>query len=67
MVWFLREVKQRRSRLVPGWVTALLDSVYDPVHASQEHIRVKHKLRFCIGYMQNRKRRVAEFLMYLYR
>ena len=26
-----REVKQRRSRLVPGWVTAVLDFVEDPV------------------------------------
>ena len=25
------EVKQRRSRLVPGWVTAVLDFVEDPV------------------------------------
>ena len=34
MIWLFHEVKQRRSRLVPGWVTALLDSVDDPVHAS---------------------------------
>ena len=25
------EVKQRRSRLVPGWVTAMLDFIEDPV------------------------------------
>ena len=28
---FFYEVKQRRSQLVPGWVTAVLDFVKDPV------------------------------------
>ena len=29
--WLFYEVKQRRSRLVPGWVTAVLDFVEDPI------------------------------------
>ena len=31
IVFFFYEVKQRGSRLVPGWVTAVLDFVEDPV------------------------------------
>ena len=31
VVVFFYEVKQRRSRLVSGWVTAVLDFVEDPV------------------------------------
>ena len=31
VIGFFYEVKQRRSRLVPGWVTAVLDFVEDPV------------------------------------
>ena len=31
IIGFFYEVKQRRSRLVPGWVTAVLDFVEDPV------------------------------------
>ena len=31
VIGFFYEVKQWRSRLVPGWVTAVLDFVEDPV------------------------------------
>ena len=31
VIGFFYEVKQRGSRLVPGWVTAVLDFVEDPV------------------------------------
>ena len=31
VIGFLYEVKQQRSRLVPGWVTAVLDFIEDPV------------------------------------
>ena len=31
VIGFFYEDKQRRSRLVPGWVTAVLDFVEDPV------------------------------------
>ena len=31
MIGFFYKVKQRISRLVPGWVTAVLDFVEDPV------------------------------------
>ena len=31
VIGFFYEVKQRRSRLVPGWVTAVLDFVEDLV------------------------------------
>ena len=31
VIGFFYEVKQLRSRLIPGWVTAVLDFVEDPV------------------------------------
>ena len=31
MIGFFYEVKQRRSQLVPGWVTMVLECVEDPV------------------------------------
>ena len=41
------EVKQRRSRLVPGWVTAVLDFVEDQFHATLGWTTVT--LVSCIG------------------